>query len=73
MAYKKQRRQIDNNVTFYVYFDTIKHTITHIPHINTQMVETSNKKETLCTSGFHPTEKLTADDVCLIANDWEDD
>jgi hypothetical protein len=37
---KNKSRQIDNNVTFYVYFDTIRYIIEHTPRIIAQMIET---------------------------------
>ena len=35
-----KRRKTYNNVTFYVYFDTIMYIIEHTPRITTKMVET---------------------------------
>jgi hypothetical protein len=40
MAYTKQKEEIDNNVTFFVYFDHIRYLIKHTPHISVETMET---------------------------------
>jgi hypothetical protein len=65
-----KRRKQDNNVTFYVYFDSIRYIIEHTPHITTETVETykdiviqskdapyvhASKKDPMHASGCQPT------------------